>query len=714
MTQTRDSKGSEAPAQEISRKLKNAIPKAIARWEEQVRASLPAARRQDRLALLDELHAFLEKLAEALSPGAFPKKVPESKEIAKEHGEQRAELPGYSINQVLLEYDFLRKTIFEVLEADGPIAPRERNIILDLLAMAAAEAGATFVEKVEEKLRESESQFRQVIEQSPLSTQIFLPTGRTLQVNPAWMKLWDVSQELLEKFIMREYNILEDEQLVEKGIMPYVKRAFSGQAVTIPAVYYDPAVEGKPGRPAWTESYIYPVKDEQGRVREVVLVHNDVTDRKRIEEDRARLFAEEKAARRKLEGVAKKLHDLQLITEAALSRTTSLGDLLEESLEHIHKMLDGDTGSILLISEDRQNIEIRSARGLEDEGEKNIKIPIGKGVAGKVISTGEPILVDDVRQVEVDSHMLHQKNVRCLMAVPLRTKERIIGVLQIARLRDAPFQQDELQFFQLIADRLATAIDNANLFEQAQKNLGQLKEEQELRERFVAMVSHDLRGPLTAAKASADILLRYQEKGEQTQERTNITKRILGSIARADKMIQDLLDANRIRAGQRLPLQMFECDLHATAANTLDDLAMTHGDRFVLKDASPIIGFWSCEAIRRILENLATNAVKYGTPGTPITVTLYQNPDRVEIAVHNEGKPLTPEEQARLFEPFHRTHAAETSGKMGWGLGLTLVRGLTEAHGGSVRVESAEGKGTTFIVELPRDARPFQDNKNAK
>jgi signal transduction histidine kinase len=85
-----------------------------------------------------------------------------------------------------------------------------------------------------------------------------------------------------------------------------------------------------------------------------------------------------------------------------------------------------------------------------------------------------------------------------------------------------------------------------------------------------------------------------------------------------------------------------------------------------------------------------------------VTVTLSQQGEQVELAVHNLGRPIPEEEQAILFQHFTRTKSAETSGKKGWGIGLTLVKGVAEAHGGSVQVESTPAHGTTFRVRLPR------------
>jgi PAS domain S-box-containing protein len=136
-----------------------------------------------------------------------------------------------------------------------------------------------------DRVGRSEKLFRISLEQSPMSTQIFSPEGRTLWVNHAWEKLWGVT---LDQIV--GYNVLEDQQLVAKGVMPYIRKAFAGAATEIPPILYNPeetiphlTVNKEPGR--WVRGFIYPVKDEAGAVREVVLTHEDITESKLIEEE---------------------------------------------------------------------------------------------------------------------------------------------------------------------------------------------------------------------------------------------------------------------------------------------------------------------------------------------------------------------------------------------------------------------------------------------
>ena len=179
---------------------------------------------------------------------------------------------------------------------------------------------------------------------------------------------------------------------------------------------------------------------------------------------------------------------------------------------------------------------------------------------------------------------------------------------------------------------------------------------------------------------------------------------ILSSVNRADRMIQDLLDTSLIRAGKELPLELTECDLRAIAKATLKDLDSLYGKRFVLKAEQPVVGNWSADGLRRVIENLAINAIKYGGPDKPVTVMISETRKSARLKVHNYGNPLSPEERSRLFTPFQRSRNAQKSGKQGWGIGLTLVRGVVETLRGTLSVESSPKEGTTFTIVLPKSS----------
>ena len=152
---------------------------------------------------------------------------------------------------------------------------------------------------------------------------------------------------------------------------------------------------------------------------------------------------------------------------------------------------------------------------------------------------------------------------------------------------------------------------------------------------------------------------------------------------------------------------MTHVDLTKLLKEAIEEFKSVHGDRFQSKKIETIEGYWNPDALRRIIDNLCSNAIKYGDPGKKVTVDLLKATDGIILGVHNSGPAIPEKELKNMFNPYSRLEAAIKSKEKGWGLGLALVQALTQAHGGKVSVESNEN-GTTFSVYLPLDARDFK------
>ncbi|WP_088889537.1 sensor histidine kinase [Leptolyngbya ohadii] len=218
----------------------------------------------------------------------------------------------------------------------------------------------------------------------------------------------------------------------------------------------------------------------------------------------------------------------------------------------------------------------------------------------------------------------------------------------------------------------------------------------EIQELFMVTLTHDLKNPLNVVRMGTQLMLRRLERGD-TQ--FDVAARMIGALDRLDGMIQNLLDASRLRAGQSLKLTFEHCDLHQLLQEVVEDLKFAYADRFVLVSEVAVETRCDRKELRRVIENIATNAVKYGASDTPITIALQHTAKTIRITIHNEGQPISPEAQSILFQQFRRTTTAGE--QKGWGLGLFLAKSLVEAHQGTIEVESAEGKGTSFIITLP-------------
>ena len=269
-------------------------------------------------------------------------------------------------------------------------------------------------------------------------------------------------------------------------------------------------------------------------------------------------------------------------------------------------------------------------------------------------------------------------------------KATIIAVL---KQHNVPISDDQLQIINSSIDSaIREAVTAFTLAHSA------------FREQFVATLAHDLRNPLAVASAAAE-LIPYIRDFEKID---GVAKKISESLSRIDQMIQDLLDTVMFQHGERLSLHPSNFDIAEVVKEVCDQASAVYGSRFDMVGTS-IKGWWGRDAIRRALENLINNAVKYGAPDTLIRISFKEYHERMLLSVHNEGNPIPPDQVESMFQVFRRAKAAKEGSQQGWGIGLPYVRSVTESHGGSIDVDSAEERGTTVSIDIPLDSRPFQN-----
>jgi len=215
------------------------------------------------------------------------------------------------------------------------------------------------------------------------------------------------------------------------------------------------------------------------------------------------------------------------------------------------------------------------------------------------------------------------------------------------------------------------------------------------RELMLGALGHDLRSPLATILANSDLL---GSRGGLDAVARRSVERIDHAARRMDRMIRQLLDYTRASVTGGLPVAPRAIDLHAICRSVLDEMRDAHPDRALLLDcAGSGRGQWDPDRLAQLVSNLVANALAYGAPGSPVTVTVREQKGERILAVHNQGSAIDGRLMPRLFEPFERGNPRTP----GMGLGLYIARKIVEAHGGSIKVESTVARGTTFRVHLP-------------
>jgi signal transduction histidine kinase len=222
-----------------------------------------------------------------------------------------------------------------------------------------------------------------------------------------------------------------------------------------------------------------------------------------------------------------------------------------------------------------------------------------------------------------------------------------------------------------------------------------------LREQFVASMAHDLRTPLSTAQMAAEMI--SHTSSDPSVRR--FAEKIVASTQRIDGMTRELLDRISFCKTGAVRLEIQRVDMAVLTREVVQGAEAAHPIELVLENEH-IEGWWCGDAIRRAVENLVNNAIKYGASDAPVRVTVSTTPERVQVMVHNQGEPIAPEDSESIFQLYRRAGSQGPGGK-GWGVGLPYVRRVAEAHGGSVLMSSSSADGTTFVIDIPLDARPF-------
>lgn len=288
--------------------------------------------------------------------------------------------------------------------------------------------------------------------------------------------------------------------------------------------------------------------------------------------------------------------------------------------------------------------------------------------------------------------------VKSYLAVPVVSRSgEVIGGLFFGHKLPGMFSEREEKLVTGLASQAAIAMDNARLFDKA-------KEAIQIRDEFMSISSHELRTPLTPLKMQIQSLARHIDKGTIDQLPIESIRKMVTTadrqVNRLTTLVDDLLDVSRISTG-RLTLNFEEVDLSQLINEICDrylpQLQNSHNDlRLNLLDS--LITQADKLRFEQVLINLLTNAMKYA-PHTPVTVSLVEVGGYAIIEVADEGPGISEIDQKRIFDRFERV-TSEAS-QTGLGLGLYIVNQIVNAHGGSIKVESYQGKGSKFIISIP-------------
>jgi signal transduction histidine kinase len=656
--------------------IRSHLPAILARWEQTVR-SLPVANPLSARRLIDHMPEVLETIAAFTQTAHTGERVSMSgpPEI---HALDRLD-EGFDLAAVTTEYALLRTCVLRLYReenaAEVPLdeverfccaideairisvarytRARERTLIaLDRIAEAALASDDVekFLHKLLQVLLETTA--------SVDSAVILLRDGELLRVN---------ATAGLEEEVPAHFYLKVGEGFAGKVAAEH--RPVELHEVDGPQLLKDKALRGRGARAL----YGVPLLDGERLIGVAVVGSRtafefSATDKLLIRTTahrataliaRAQLAAQERAARReaqeartRLEAIVQQLPAGVAIAEAPSGRLV-LGNAEFERIWG-HPFIPASSIP-----------EYQHYRGFHRDGRPYApeEWPISRALLKGAIVDGEEIIIE--RRDGTRRHTLQN-------AAPLRDSE---GAIQAA---------------------VVTLVDVTEL----KRAQAEVHRAEDFRERFLGIVSHDLRNPLSAIIASAGFLRDDESLGDR---QLRAVQRIARSADRMARMIADLLDFTRGRLGGGIPLTRRSTNLRHLCRHVVDELEASHpGRELRLKSEGHFLGEWDPDRLAQVVGNLGKNALDYSPEGTPVEFRLHDDGATLRLEVHNEGAPIPADRIPLLFEPFRRATQDESRPGSGLGLGLYIVQQIVQAHGGTIEVRSTVADGTTFTVRLPR------------
>ncbi|HRE48974.1 MAG TPA: GAF domain-containing sensor histidine kinase [Aggregatilineales bacterium] len=414
------------------------------------------------------------------------------------------------------------------------------------------------------------------------------------------------------------------------------------------------------------------------------------------------LYSNEVAIRNYLQLMARyeRLMEISRQLNSTLDLSTLLGRIIRAATE----LCDTETASIMLLDQKTGELRFEAAshQTMTRGAIEAIVVPIEGSLAGWVVKTGEPVLVEDAQNDPrhfqgVDK--LVDFTTRNLLCVPMIAYDKVIGVVQAVNKREGSnWTEDDVNTLTTLAAQAAVAIENARLFQQSD---------------FVSEMVHELRTPLAALKASTTLLLRPDLPDKR---RTDIIQTIVSETDRLAHMTTDFLDLARLESGRaRLETSVF--NVSNLLVESMDIVSpQAEGRQIVIRSqTTDLILNADRGKLKQVLLNLLTNAIKYNRIGGEIFITAIPletlpNEDTptdkmARVGVRDTGPGISQENQKRLFEKFFR--AADTAGyTQGTCLGLVIAKRIVEAHGGEMGFQSELDEGTEFFFTVPMVETP--------
>jgi hypothetical protein len=439
----------------------------------------------------------------------------------------------------------------------------------------------------------------------------------------------------------------------------------------------------------------------------VIFLSNAFQDRMNSSLERLRRSRQESETRA---NELSRLYDISTGINAAMSLETLLKIVAKEAT----LLLERPWASIVLFNQ-KQEITHSVFVGLNQNREMKLDKRMRRGGLNEWIWThNAPISVEDTtRDKRANcSDFVNHFGIRSMVGFPLSAGSQVMGVIYTGDFVPKAVSDTHLRLLTVLSQQLSVAIEKSRLYDSLERKIRDLERALDasqktnaLKSDFVNHVSHELRTPLTSIKAYVEALVNnagdphFPQRAEFLEIVNKETNRLI-------RIVNDILDVTKIEFGQRAitrtPLELRS--VLDDAVSVVSPALKERGMRVAVDVPAELPRVeGDADLIKQVFINLLSNAIKYSSRGTAVTVTAREEAVNVVVSVADQGVGIPKDEVGSVFDKYFRARSHKDSKLEGLGLGLAIVKNIIEQHGGAIRVQSEEGKGSTFHFTLPRE-----------
>lgn len=394
-----------------------------------------------------------------------------------------------------------------------------------------------------------------------------------------------------------------------------------------------------------------------------------------------------------------------------------LDDILENVYHSFKDIIPYNRIGFSLIENNGATVRARWAT--TDQPDARLKVGYEAPLAGSsletIIQTGQPRIINDLeayakaKPQSESTQLILAEGIRSSLTCPLIANGIPVGFMFFSSTQPNTYDDAHVESFRRIADQLSVIVEKGRLVsdlalqkEAIEKQNGELKSLDDLKNQLLGMAAHDLRNPIGYIQMIAEFLL---ATGDQLPKdnRDHLLQDLYDQSRHMLDLLNDLLEVSQIESG-KLEIRPRPLDLAAFLTDAVQRhgmLAAPKGTTVLLADAPPATVEADPERLRQVIDNLISNAIKYSPPGSTVRVAAVRHKGGWRVNVQDEGPGIKPNERDLLFKEFAKLSARPTGGESSTGLGLAITRRIVEAHGGRIGVDSEPGHGATFWFTLP-------------